>query len=286
MSRRPRPSREARNRDAYSRPSLVSWYSSQAGLQAGESALLAAYRSEIEGASVLDIGIGGGRTTGALLPLVGRYLGVDYSLPLVEAARVRFPQVDLRWVDARELTTLGERDLDVAWFSFNGLDYIDHGGRLTALRQVRSVLRPGGLFLFSSHNGDLVGAGRMPWRRPRATRAWLRQLGRAVRHLPQHLRMRRLEERAADHAILNDDAHHYSLLTYYITREDQERQLQDAGLVPIAAYRQDGAPLRAGEVDRESVWLHYAARRPEPAEVPEVPEVPEPTDPTGLNFPA
>ena len=118
MSRRPRPSREARNRDAYSRPSIVNWYSAQAGLQAGESALLAAYRSEIEGASVLDIGIGGGRTTGALLPLVGRYLGVDYSLPLVEAARVRFPQVDLRWADARELTTLGERDLDVAWFSF------------------------------------------------------------------------------------------------------------------------------------------------------------------------
>ncbi len=282
MSRHPRPSREARNRDAYSRPSVVSWYAEQEGLQVGEAALLAAYQSELEGASVVDIGIGGGRTTGALLPLVGRYLGVDYSLPLVEAARVRFPQVDLRWVDARELTTLGERDLDVAWFSFNGLDYIDHGGRLTALRQVRSVLRPGGLFLFSSHNGDLAGAGRMPWRRPRATRRWVRQLGHALRYLPQHLRMRGLQERAADHAILNDDAHHYSLLTYYITRAAQERQLRDAGLVPVAAYRQDGTPLRAGEVDRESVWLHYAARRPEE------PKLADPADPnpTAPNFPA
>ncbi len=255
--------RERRNRDTYSRPDVVQWYAAQSGLQPGERALLTAYRDELENALLLDIGMGGGRTTEALLPLAGRYVGVDYAAPLVEAARQRFPQVDLRWADARELGSLGLREVDVAWFSFNGIDYVDHAGRMAVLRQVRAVLRPGGLFLFSSHNRDLAGAGRLPWLRPRPTRRWLRQTAHAARHLSQHLRMRGLQRQEEGYALLNDDAHDYTLLTYYVSREAQEQQLRDAGLEPVAVYRQDGEPLTPGRTDTTSVWLHYAARRPQ-----------------------
>ena len=41
---------------------------------------------------------------------------------------------------------------DLAWFSFNGIDYVATAGRVRILEEVRRILRPGGTFCFSSHN--------------------------------------------------------------------------------------------------------------------------------------
>jgi ubiquinone/menaquinone biosynthesis C-methylase UbiE len=43
---------------------------------------------------------------------------------------------------------------DFVMFSFNGLDYLSHSDRLLALGEIRRVLKPAGLLLFSSHNAE------------------------------------------------------------------------------------------------------------------------------------
>jgi SAM-dependent methyltransferase len=250
------------NHATYTRGEIVEHYASRSGLQPGEGVLIDRWLDAITGSVFLDIGVGGGRTTGVIAALTQRYVGVDYSAPLIEAARRRYPERDLRWADARDLAEFEDEEFSVVWFSFNGIDSVGDDDRRQILGEIRRVLRPGGLFLFSTHNRDVATFDRLPWRRrPRVTRTYARSVIHAVRRLPQILRMRRQVVHTADYAQINDDAHDYTLLMYYIDRFAQARQLGECGFELVEVSSQGGRPLGDGEVDRASVWLHYVARR-------------------------
>ena len=49
-------------------------------------------------------------------------------------------------------------------------------------------------------------------------------------------------------SIINDEAHEYRLMHFYVTKEFQERTLADAGFETVKVYRQDG---------RHLVWHRY-----------------------------
>lgn len=104
------------------------------------------------GDEVLDLGCGAGRTTVHLHQLAGRVLGTDLSEVMVATAREKYPELEFRAMDASALD-LPERSVDVVVFSYNGLCYLHpEEKRLTALREIWRVLRPGGRFIFSSFN--------------------------------------------------------------------------------------------------------------------------------------
>ena len=74
--------------------------------------------------SVLDIGIGAGRTTGVFATVAGRYLGIDYAPKMVEYCRAQLPDddaVSVEVADARDLSQFGRDAYDFAMFSFNGI---------------------------------------------------------------------------------------------------------------------------------------------------------------------
>ncbi|HMT33005.1 MAG TPA: class I SAM-dependent methyltransferase [Dermatophilaceae bacterium] len=253
------------NRALYERPDAAGYYVDRDQLQPPERAILAEYAGRLRGARILDLGIGAGRTTGHLLPLAGRYVGIDYSAQLVAAARERFPEADLRVGDARDLGAFADGSVDVVVFSFNGIDYMGHADRLLTLAEIRRVLAPGGLFVFASHNRDWERFGKLPWQPPiRVGRAWLSACLHALRALPRHRRLERLGERTADHAIVNDDAHDYALLTYYIDAQAQHEQLAARGFTVLDTYSLDGRPClttaEGPDGTASSCWLTYVAQ--------------------------
>ena len=107
--------------------------------------------------SVLDIGIGGGRTTPDLVRRFARYVGIDYSDKMIEESRRAFPGVDFRVMDARALPFSGE--FDCAVFSFNGIDTVSFTDRQVVLRAIHSTLKPGGFLIYSTHNLDYPRVG-------------------------------------------------------------------------------------------------------------------------------
>ena len=68
-----------------------------------------------------------------------------------------------------------------------------------------------------------------------------------------------MQRRAADHAIVNDEAHDYSLLHYYISRSDQERQLDQLGYELLDVLEFDGDPVGPG-ADGLGPSLYYVAQ--------------------------
>jgi SAM-dependent methyltransferase len=134
------------------------------------------------GAAVLDLGVGGGRTTAYLLGRTGRYLGIDYSPEMIRFCRQKFPGVDFCEADASSMPMLASESFDVIFFSFNGLDMLwPHEKRRSCISECMRLLRTGGVLVFSSHNSRSIIAWR-GWD-PERVRSFSRRIVRGCRTL-------------------------------------------------------------------------------------------------------
>ncbi|ORA26987.1 class I SAM-dependent methyltransferase [Mycobacterium aquaticum] len=129
---------------------MVSQYSRDFELREAERDLFG--RHLIPGMSILDLGVGGGRTTAYLAESAARYVGVDISEAMVRACMARYPNERFELCDASDLSRFPDEDFDAVVFSFNGIDYLTAEGRSRCLSEVARVLVAGGKFIFSSHN--------------------------------------------------------------------------------------------------------------------------------------
>jgi len=168
-----RAQEETLNLRSYCVPEVASHYAALNYLTPCERLLFRTYIKP--GMTVLDLGVGGGRTTSYLSRVASRYVGVDYSQAMVDACRRKFPQIDFVLADASDLSAFEDTSFDAVVFSFNGLDCIvPDEKRLQCLRECWRVLQPGGVFVFSSHNPRSILV-RADWDRGRL-RAFARRL--------------------------------------------------------------------------------------------------------------
>ncbi len=105
-----------------------------------------------ENSKILDIGCGTGRTTMYFHENGFNVTGVDFSHALVETAKGQNREISYMVGDACALS-FKEGQFDVVVFSFNGIDCVyPYQRRAMVLQEIKRVLKPGGLFIFSAHN--------------------------------------------------------------------------------------------------------------------------------------
>jgi SAM-dependent methyltransferase len=140
-----------KNRRMYEGHEAVSYWSEQTELMPVEQLVFG--RHLRRGMDVLDLGVGGGRTTPYLSELANKYVGLDYAEGMVEACRQRFPDLTFHHADAADLSPFGDSSFDAIVFSFGGIDYLTPPAkRERCLAECRRVLRPGGVLIISRHN--------------------------------------------------------------------------------------------------------------------------------------
>jgi SAM-dependent methyltransferase len=240
------------NQSTYESTYAVKQYAEASALQPPEQTILDLIRPELRAMRMLDLGVGGGRTTLHFAPLAASYVGADYSAGMIDASRERFAGEPYEWkvADARELP-FPARAFDFVLFSFNGIDYVPHDDRRRVFAEVRRVLRGGGRFAFSTHNLDNARE-LLSLRLSRHPRAMLRQwkLLRANPPLREVL--------SRKWTVLQDGALHGGLETYYVRRDEQLRQLTAAGFTNVQVFQLDGQIARDGATDP---WLYYFCTR-------------------------
>lgn len=264
------PTMDEVNIAAWGADDIVQYYATTSGwLDNGEKEAFAyALRQQPRGA-VLDIGIGGGRTTGLLRPMAGDYVGIDISPKMIAAAKLRFPAATLHCLDARAMTGLENRSFDIAFFSCAGLDAMDLAGRRAILGEARRVLRPQGLFVFSSFNNE------GPWAHSRVglfmPRRWrdLRELAGNVRRSLRDLahakgRIGRLaahEENGADRSVRLLPAFGFRVFAMFSTCQAIAGELDRHGFVIDRILTDRGEIVGdAGRPPRQASWFYYIAR--------------------------
>jgi ubiquinone/menaquinone biosynthesis C-methylase UbiE len=155
------------NLQVYSAPPVVSYYAALDYLTPCERLLFDGYFKS--GSSILDLGVGGGRTTAYLAGRASRYVGLDYAAAMIEACQTKFPHLDFRVADAADLSAFQDESFDAVVFSFNGIDMLPSAQRRACLEHSYRVLRPGGVLIFSSHNPRAILV-RRGWNRDRLQR--------------------------------------------------------------------------------------------------------------------
>jgi ubiquinone/menaquinone biosynthesis C-methylase UbiE len=144
------PPRES-NLDVWNKPEVTSYYSSLNYLTPCERLLFDEYLKV--GMSILDLGVGGGRTTPYLSSIAGRYVGADYAAAMTVTCQKKFPHLEFHTADAADLSRFAMSSFDAVVMAYNGIDnLIPDESRRGAWREIHRVLKPKGVLVFSSHN--------------------------------------------------------------------------------------------------------------------------------------
>ena len=246
-------------KDVYRTPEMVAryrWMAAQ-GLTSPETFCLSLVPASNRG-SVLDIGIGGGRTTGPLSEMFGGYVGVDYSEEMVEAAKSLFPSADLRTMDARNLQ-FGRR-FDCVMFSFNGIDSVAYADREVILQQIAGVLLAGGYFIYSTHNINYPRVA--SW----LNRFFVKELFQAWPRIPAIVRSlinrsRKYRQQSCDDgifAVVNDNGAEFGYLNGYV---DVDREIKE--VLPRNGFRvitTIGNTKQSAGYGPEDSWVYIVAQ--------------------------
>ena len=254
-------------RSAYESPDIVALYARPDGLQKPEQTLLAQLGPSLGSMDMLDIGVGGGRTTRHFAPLARTYLGVDYSAAMIAHCKLEFTSFRLAVADARRLEFAADESYDFVLFSYNGIDHLDQGDRTMALSEMRRVLRPGGLMVFSSHNANYLPAiiDRFRFRIHPSLRETLRSLKwSCVFWAKNGLLQYRLPLASGR---VHDGTHSFrSSALHYVRPDVGVTELRRLGMVDIVCAGNESGDFLPGEDPRLSrnpdPWIYYVSRKP------------------------
>lgn len=251
------------NQIAYEVAEVVESYSTLDYLQKPEQTIFNLLKYDLHRMKMLDIGVGGGRTTVHFAPLVEEYVGVDYSENMIKVCETRFANrtsnIHFQVADVRSLHTFHDGYFDFILFSYNGLDSISHEERLQSLAEIRRVGKNGGIFVFSTHNlQNLKDLYRV--------KLFLNplKLGYQVMSLFIMLLFNGLpwKYKHKPHAILRDRVHRFRLNHYFIKPAAQIDQLQSLGFKNIRLFSEfTGEELDASDPQElsknQDAWIYY-----------------------------
>lgn len=243
----------------WSRGRFVRQYANRS-LRPVETMLLARYGEDLAG-TVLELGPGAGRVTGYLIQRARHVIGLDISPRMVQECARRHPEGEFHIGDMRDLSRFADAGFDAVVAANNVLDVFSDADRRACLAEMRRVLVPGGLLIFSSHNRASLPRVKGPTavRRSDPARLAYDALNVPLR-LARHRRLRALERETPGYAIVSDGSHGFTLVHYYIDPEAQRRQLAEAGFELLGCAALDGHLLGPGEAAADCSELHYTAR--------------------------
>lgn len=250
-----------RNKEAYESEEVIAYYKASQGLQKPEQTILGFLSPSLRQSRLLDIGVGGGRTT-AFFASASEYVGIDYSAGMVMACQEKYPHLRFLVCDARDMRIFPDNYFDIVLFSYNGIDSFAHEDRLKALHEIHRVCNRTGWFVFSAHNLHYVPYHfRYLQIRPIRWPPWSHILGN-LRRRASNPEWRSLPKK--NHAIINDGANNFKLKNYYIDPESQIKQLQDVGFSHVRILSLGSGLEITNEAELENnrdPWLYYLCQK-------------------------
>lgn len=252
---------------AFNKDKVVAAYFSASHLQKPEEVVLGILAPQLGGFSMLDLGVGAGRTTLHFAKWVKDYEGVDISKHMIRACESRFSNypMNLTFVvgDAAKMVWIDNNTKDFVLFSYNGIDYVDNKKRQEILFEIDRVLKPGGYFLFSSHN--LLAVDQLFSLRKQWSRNPINLLRRLTKCLLLNFKyndrkqIRKLNKQSF--ALINDGSNNYALSTYYITPSAQLKELKpffdNVRVFSIASGLEISHVLKKCE----DAWIYYLCQK-------------------------
>jgi ubiquinone/menaquinone biosynthesis C-methylase UbiE len=255
-----------KNINTYSDSKVVRHYAEYStALQAPEGTIFKVLHPQLNRMRMLDIGVGGGRTTSFFAPLVKTYTGIDFSEGMINACKKKFntvfPMAQFETKDVRDLKDYPSGSFDFVFFSFNGLDNISHEERILVLKEIKRICSPDGYFCFSSHNLQYLPLFFSIRFRLHPIKFLRSVVNRKKLLLQNQEQIKNIP--TADHLTIFDDVYDFGLFTYYSKPAYQIKQLEDAGFHSVQLFElEEGKNISVKESYDNNVdpWVYYLCR--------------------------
>lgn len=246
------------NKEIYSKKNIVEHYSNYKGLQKPEETIFNILSPKLNEMKMLDIGVGGGRTTEYFKDKVKEYIGVDFSEGMIAECRKKFsnyPKLKFDVCDVRDLSRFKNEEFDFVLFSFNGLDNINHEERLNALKEIRRICKKGGYFCFSSHNLNYLNYFfKIKFRF---------NIFKLIASIPQIYKLRKRNKEqikkinSSNYLLVYDDVYDFGLYTYYVNSTYQNKILEEIGFKTSEVFSLKSGTKLEEKNNAENSWLYY-----------------------------
>ncbi|MFN0013933.1 MAG: class I SAM-dependent methyltransferase [Saprospiraceae bacterium] len=251
----------AKDKQVWNSAKVIDVYTTVDQLQKPEQTILNLLRDRLPFMRMLDLGIGGGRTTVHFEPLVYEYIGSDYAENMVDACIRRFPIVGERTrfevIDATNMTSVPDGYYDLILFSFNSIDSVMPDERPKVFQEAIRVGKPGGHFVFSSHNlRYLRTMYRLKWYNK--VNELLYQFYRTAKLIYYNGLPGKYDK--LDYAVIRNGVEHFSLNIYYSKPEYQVNILRQMGFKEIRAFSyKTGLEIPLSQLPQvtKDAWIHY-----------------------------
>ena len=260
----------------YNHKKITSDYAARDYLDKAEASIIESLKPYLKDMSMLDMGVGAGRTTKYFLPLVNCYIGADYAPNMIEECRRKFSQRNIFEVaDVRDMRKFADNMFDFVLFSYNGIDSFAEKSRIAALCEIKRVLRNNGFFAFSTHNINWVDIFDI-FRFRNIYRKLIKKNGNnffrritlffksfyfllRLKILNKTLMMtsyiKRLQKEG--HGILADNSLNGKVKIYYSSFSYQLKQLKAFGFYNIKAYSVNGLETCDEAELNKGGWIYY-----------------------------
>lgn len=214
--------------------------------------------------AMLDLGIGGGRTTNLFASYFQRYIGIDFSVGMIETCKQRFSNLKnalFITADAASLPELPLTNFDFILFSLNGISYLKNlEERITLIANIHKLLDNSGIFAFSAHNTNSIKtlySFQLPKRNPL----------KLITHFIHYKKIRKINGPLSGYSHKNffqlyDGGEDFKAFTAYILPSYQVKLLHNAGFKNIQAFDMNGNSLNLDKIDLcRDYWIHYFCRK-------------------------
>ncbi len=242
-------------------------YAGRDYLDPAEKALIKELGTSLSEMDMLDMGVGGGRTTKYFAPLVKSYIGADYSPLMLNECRKKYPKgYSFIECDVRKMQVFEDDSFDFILFSYNGIDSFSHKDRISALKEIKRVLRDGGILFFSSHNLgwerllEIFTIKKSKTKKIFTLLSFLKivRLNVLNRSFDMKNRINKLREKNRGH--IYDNSLNGKAGVYYITQNEQVRQLRGLGFKDIVTYCCEGIQTTNQDLLNRGGWIYYFCR--------------------------
>lgn len=234
------------------------FFSADKNLQKPEIAILEKYINKIKDQNILDIGCGGGRTTEHLRKFSANYTGINYSTEMISCCKMQYPSLTFIQRDVRDLSIFENNSFDFIFFSFNGIDSINHEGRTKALNEIYRVLKPDGLFVFSAHN---LHYKNIPYIPRIFTSLNPVVIAKNVIKRVIYIKNSKKEVHTEEYSIINCPSNAYLGYTYYINKGNQVKQLEKNGFKVLDIVDRNGKFVDSKKYDSDNLWFYYVCQK-------------------------
>ena len=214
--------------------------------------------------TMLDIGVGTGRTTDLFTDVFKNYIGIDYAQEMITYCDNKYKEsknTTFNEADARDLKFIESDSIDFTLFSFNGIDCVNYQDRIIILKEIKRVGKKDSLFAFSTHNFYNIPK-LFKIQVPKNPFNWIKEYKR-LKGVRAHNNFKEIFSEENYAQVIDGDKNNFDYQYVYIKPKFQIETLENMGFTDIKAFDLSGNNLSLNKIDWEKFnepWIHFICK--------------------------